>query len=137
MIRGAGALVAGLIGALLLVLALGLFGVYGVGWFKRTTADYRGQTGVREKTLADPDYRIAAYEKFYDACASVQALEDQIANTRAEKPPHWRVNVVALQNQRANLIRDYNADSRKAGTQAQFKASDLPYQLNVEEKTAC
>ena len=43
-----------------------LIAVYGFGFLQRSTADYRGGTGERERVLADPNYRIAAYDDFYN-----------------------------------------------------------------------
>lgn len=137
-----GAAGAGLyIGLVLLVLVIAATVVFVFGGFSRLTANFRGETEVREKTLADGDYRIAAYESFYDQCAAVKAIEVQLDNMRADKslPKDQRAtNVLALQNKRAQLIEEYNADARKTDTRANFLASDLPYELNQnQEHTTC
>lgn len=123
------------------IFGLALLGVWLNSEFSILTAETRGETGVREKTVADPDYRIAAYEEFYDKCAAIKAVEQQIDTMQATKglPKNQKsTNILALTNQRNTLIQQYNADSRKAGTRGQFRASDLPYQIDTtQEHTSC
>lgn len=132
--------------ALVALLVIGLIGVFGFGWFQRSTADYRGKTGQIEQVQGDGSYRIAAYDHFYDLCAAVQAQEASIGNVQAEldtKPDKQRTAVLeasltALKNNRAQLVTQYNADARKADTKGHFRSSDLPFQINLEsEHTTC
>ena len=136
MIGGVGRLIGAVV--LFFVVVIGIvFIAGGASWL---TAPFRGAVEQREIVQADGRYRIAAYEKFYDDCAAVQALEDQIAAMKANKslPESQReTNVLALTNARNTLIRNYNADSRKADTIENFKASDLPYQLDPQKETTC
>lgn len=136
----------GVVGGIAIVIAvvfgLSLLGVWLNAQFSILTAETRGETGVREKTVADPNYRIEAYEEFYDRCAEIQTYEEQIENMEAQKgllpKDQYAANVLALENQRSTAIEQYNADSRKAGTLAQFKASDLPYEIDPsQEDTTC
>ena len=136
--KGFVAIAAGIAGFILLCLLFYFVGVYVFGGAEQATANYRGQTDARNKTVANGDYRIAQYNHFYELCGSIQTLEDQIRTTKEAQPPHWKVNVVALENQRSAAIRQYNADASKAGTAAQFKASDLPDQIDInQENTQC
>lgn len=134
--------------AILLVLVFASMAIFGWGFLARGTAEFRGETGVRERVVADPDYRIASYENFYDLCASIQAKEDAAALTEAQlavpevkADPQRKAEldeyVLALRTQRAELIRRYNADARKEDTRANFLASDLPYQIDMEGSTTC
>lgn len=136
MISGVGRLIGAVI--LFFVVIVGIILISGgASWL---TAPFRGAVEQREIVQADGSYRIAAYEKFYDDCAAVQAVEDQLAVMKENKslPDVQReTNILALTNMRNTLIREYNADSRKADTIENFKASDLPYQLNLEETTTC
>lgn len=121
----------------LVVIVVTVVVIWSLQWL---TADVRGELDQREQTRADGTYRIAAYERFYDKCASVQALEDQIDNTEADEslPENQKAtNLLALRNQRNALIREYNADARKEDTRGNFLASDLPYELNPDEETTC
>lgn len=132
--------------SLLAVVTMYLVAVYGFGSLQRETADFRGETGQIEQTKANSDYRIASYDNFYDACASIQSLESKINNMTDElletkegqREIVLNASITASKNKRAELIASYNADARKEATQGQFRASDLPYQINEdEEKTSC
>jgi hypothetical protein len=75
----------------------------------------------------------------------VQSKEANITNLKTElkgKPTEereaqLRTFITAAMNGRAELINQYNADARKEGTIGQFKASDLPYQLDLQGETTC
>lgn len=141
---GVGTVVAGL--AVVGLLLVALMWVFGFGFFARETAEFRGATGQRERTVADPGYRIAAYDRFFDLCAAVQAKEAAIANLQAEaatttdaaRAGQLASAITAQRNTRAELITTYNADAAKEGTRAQFQASSLPYTLDAaQEATTC
>ncbi|MBM7598211.1 hypothetical protein JOC34_000568 [Virgibacillus halotolerans] len=132
--------------SLLAIAVLFLVSVYGFGFLQRETADFRGETGQIEDTKANSDYRIASYDSFYDSCASVQSIESKIVNMQDEleetdevqRETVLKTSITAAKNKRAELISSYNADARKEATQGQFRASDLPYELNEnEEETIC
>jgi len=130
------------VGVATLIGALMLIAVYGFGQFQRITADFRGETSQIEKTQANANYRIAAYDHFYDRCAGVQSLESKIKNMKTEleaadsdqRKTVLNTSITASKNKRAELINSYNADARKEGTRGQFKASDLPYELNEKKE---
>lgn len=132
--------------SVLTVVAIFLTIIYGGGLLKRVTADFRGETDQIEQTKADGSYRIAAYEAFYDRCASVQSLESKIRNLVEElegtdeeqRQDILNTSITASKNKRVELISAYNADARKEATQGQFKSSDLPYELDEnKEETVC
>lgn len=108
--------------------------IYGGGWLQRLTADFRGETAQIEKVQADPNFRIAAYEQFYDRMGRIEALEQQICTMQEADLPENQTatNVLALTNQRIDLIEKYEADASKEDTRANFLASDLPYEINPE-----
>jgi hypothetical protein len=109
--------------------------VFGIRW---VTADARGAGEAREQTRANGSYRIAAYDKFFDLCASIQAQEDRIVIFSDDPSPEGQVNLRAVKAKRTELIRQYNADATKSDTKGHFLASDLPYQINPnEEHTTC
>jgi hypothetical protein len=137
-------------GALLLivVIALSTMAIFGFGLFQRGTADFRGKTQQIEQTKANGSYRIASYEKFFDECAAVQDDEASITSLKEElsgnpKPSDSRIgqinaSLTALRASRVEKINHYNADARKTATEGQFRASDLPYQLDkTNEETSC
>ena len=113
-------------------------------WF---WAPWKGKVEQRQMTEGSGAYRIAAYDAFYDDCQNIVAKEQIIANYEAElsgdpKPDKARAAtlqaaITAETNARLELIASYNADSRKADTRANFKASDLPYQIDPTQETTC
>lgn len=130
--------------AILAILILAAMWVFGWGFFQRETADFRGQTDQIEQISADADYRIAAYEQFFDLCAAVQTKEAELAAAEAELALHEQgtyrhnqllANITAITTARADLINQYNADAAKADTAANFHSSDLPYNLDIESET--
>lgn len=107
-------------------------------------APWKGALEERQLTEGSGKYRIAAYEKFYDSCAAIQSKEDQIENLESEletaegdRKAQVAASITALRNTRSELIREYNADARKADTAAKFKSSDLPYTIDPEGDTSC
>jgi hypothetical protein len=126
------------VSATMIVFVLVLVLIVAGGAFTYWWAPWKGKIEQRNLTEGSGTYRISAYERFYDDCQAVVALEGQIANMKASTVPERDTNVLALQNQRISLIAEYNANSRKADTAAHFKASDLPYQIDPDnEETQC
>lgn len=132
--------------SILILVTVFLVAVYGFGFLQRETADFRGETGQIEQTKANSDFRIASYDHFYDTCASVRSLESKISNMQEEleetegtqRETVLKTSITASKNKRVELIESYNADARKEATRGQFRASDLPYELDInEEETIC
>lgn len=145
-IKAGGAVLAALLGLVVILLVIGLVGVFGLGWFTDTTADRTGKTQQEQQINGNGSYRIAAYDHFYDLCAQVQTEEQSIRNlqnelkttTDATRKTVIPASITALENNRASDINQYNADARKSYTLGQFKSSDLPFQLDItEENTTC
>lgn len=134
MIRDTGKLIGGIILGFIILVIVFLLIAFGMGWLQRWTADFRGETAQIEKVQADPNYRISAYDTFYNRYEAIEALEQQICNMRGVDLPDNQedVNEIALSNQRINLIAKYEADARKEDTKANFLASDLPYEIDTE-----
>lgn len=134
-----------IIASLAVLCIIYLIAVYGFGFMQRETADFRGETGQIEDTQANSSYRISAYDDFYDSCASVKSIESKIENLvdelenaeEAQRKSILNTSITAAKNKRAELIESYNADARKEATRGQFKSSDLPYELDIEEETTC
>lgn len=123
-------------------LTLGI--VYVSGGMQMLTAPFRGEVEAEERVQGG-DFRIAAYEAFYDQCASVQAdedrinnLEDERENAEGQRVSQLDTTITAVKNSRAEKIREYNADSQKEATRGQFRDSGLPFELDVDaEETVC
>lgn len=134
------------IGAIAVVIIIGLVGVYGFGWFQRSTADFRGGTAALEQIQADPNSRISAYEHFFNLCASIQGHEETIKALEAEleqgvsesRKEQIQGAITANQSQRNGKIREYNLDAQRDYTIGQFRDADLPHELDIEaEETTC
>lgn len=124
------AVVLGVVGLVVLVV-----GGYLIQYY---TADARGAVDQREKTRADGNYRIAAYDKFFDQCSAIQAKELTIDGLDArEVSPEFTQGmkdaaITAQQNTRISLITQYNADAAKEDTRGHFQSSNLPYTIPAE-----
>lgn len=132
------------VGVLIGIIAVVVGTMFATGTISMLTAPFRGAVEAEEQIQSGTN-RIAAYDEFYDVCASVQADEDRLDNLRAEREDadasrasQLDATITAVENSRAEKIRGYNADARKEYTDGQFRSSDLPYQLDVkEEETEC
>lgn len=132
---------------LVIVVVVALMDVFGVGFFSRATANFRGQTAAIEKTKANADFRLHSYNEFFDLCAGVQASEDriQIATDTlvrmkgTDQETTAIVNLAAIESERATLVREYNAKASRSFTDGQFRSSNLPYQLDPsrQKETSC
>lgn len=132
--------------AIAVVIAIGLIGVYGFGWFQRSTADFRGETAALEDIQADPNSRISAYNHFFSLCQSIQSHETTIKSLEAEleqgvsdsRKEQIRGAITANKSQRDSKINEYNSDARRDYTVGQFRDADLPSELDISaEETTC
>jgi hypothetical protein len=131
---------------LVVLLLLGAMYLFGFGLFQRSTAGFRGKTGVIERTKGDPSFRIASYDHFFDQCASVKSdegtikfLEEELKTGPSEqRREQINATLSTLRASRNDKINQYNADAAKAGTQGQFRDSGLPFRLDPSsEETTC
>jgi hypothetical protein len=130
----------------LVVAAAITFGsIYLFGGVQNATADYRGKTGVRERTVADADFRIATYTEYFDLCSSVQTAEAAIKNVQQElggnpaddRKAQLQQVLTAQRNTRAESINSYNSKASQDIRNA-FLDADLPYHLDVNaQETQC
>lgn len=133
------------IGVIVVALVVGLVGIFGFGWLSNATANFRGQVSARNQINGNGTYRIAAYDHFFNLCQQVQSDEVAINNDKdalkSTTDPQQKIvlqtGILALQNQRADLITQYNVDSTKSYTLGQFKSSNLPYRLTLEGNNTC
>lgn len=132
--------------AIIVVLILAAMAVFGFGLFQRGTADFRGGTKAIEKTKGSGDFRIAAYDHFFNLCAAVQSDEASIDSLKEElntnpsdgRKEQVQASMTALRSSRAEKINQYNADAHKDFTVGQFRDSQLPFTLDRNsEATTC
>lgn len=141
MLKGISLGVAAFLGVIVLIIALTLGGLV----WRYVIAEPRGKV-QQEEILQQGQNRIARYDHFFNLCAAVQsdentmeALRDELAtNPPADRVTQINATITALRSGRAEKINQYNVDARKSGTIAQFRSSDLPYQLDMTtEVTLC
>lgn len=136
--------IAASIGAFVLVAAL-MVGGFAFNWF---TAEPRGALEAREQILGSGDFRIQAYDRFFNQCAAIQSDEGRIQSLQTElettNPSPSRVgqinaSLTAIRSSRLEKINEYNADAGRNYTVGQFRDSDLPYNIdpNNEGPTEC
>jgi len=108
----------------------------------------RGEAHIR---IQSADFRIPAYNHFFDLCAAIQADEasldaqsDELSALTQGTRDYNRVltNIAGIVADRQRAIAQYNADARKDYTIGQFRDSNLPYQLDTTqhkkgEQTSC
>ena len=117
--------------------------IAGVGWgisfaWGWATAAPNGKLQARRQ-IQSGDYRIQAYNSFFDRCAAVQTSETAIDTTAAalatakgDDKSRLETNLQAQEINRAEAVNQYNADAAKSYTSGQFRASNLPYQLSTD-----
>lgn len=118
-----------------IVLVWGLVaGIWGLGV---ATAGLYGR-GEAHKVINSADFRIAAYEHFFNQYASIKSLEgqiDELTATLALMEPGTReynytlTSLTGAKALRHTAIQQYNADAMKDWTEGQFRDNDLPYQI--------
>lgn len=138
--------------AVFLLFVLATSAVWGFQWI---TAPFRGSLEARERIKADGDFRIVAYDSFFNQCASIQALEGRLefaqaaldnAIARGATPfeiRQYEADFNGISGFRSEAIAKYNADAAKSWTEGQFRSERLPYQLSTAQyvkggtKTQC
>lgn len=136
-----------LVGVIALYLVIGSavwgFGVATAGIFGR---------GEARKQIQSAEFRIEAYQTFFNQCGSIQGLEGQIDELEAQLKRfesgsrEYNITAVSLtgvKGARHQAIAKYNQDANKDYTEGQFRDRNLPHQIpdtNYPEtggKTVC
>jgi hypothetical protein len=129
------------IGVLLGLLALiaVVWGIsYGAGW---VTAPWSGALQARQEIQGSGDFRIQAYDHFFQLCASVQTMDEALQQTLTQEKTDKgsdltrdKINYGAQLNDRNDAANQYNAESAEHWTVGQFKANNLPFQIPAYQK---
>lgn len=123
--------------ALVGVIALYIVIASAVWGFGVATAGIFGR-GEAHKQIQSADFRIQAYETFFNQCASIQGLEGQSDELTAALGRYDRgsreynitvTSIAGVKGARHQAIAKYNQDALKNWTEGQFRDSDLPYQI--------
>ena len=95
--------------------------------------------GEAYKEIQSSDFRIQAYQTFFNQCASIQGLEGQIDELvvalgyyeRGSREYNITVTSIAgVKGARHQAIAKYNQDALKNWTEGQFRDNNLPYQIS-------
>jgi len=108
-------------------------------------APWKGAGDQRKATQGNAQYRIAAYDEFFNACEAIAAKERIIERyreqletaTSPDEKSRLNAAITAESNVRDEMIADYNADAAKADTRGDFRADGLPYQIDPNGTTTC
>lgn len=125
------------------VLGLGVLIGGGLG-ARALLAEPTGQLEARERTQSGTN-RIAQYERFYDLCTSAQTAQNQITNLEQERDGgvsesrevQISSSITALRGKRDESVNKYNSLATRDYTAGQFRASDLPYEIDGQEPIKC
>jgi len=121
------------IGVILLIWVL----VIAIWGFGVATAGIYGK-GEAHKEIQSSDFRIAAYEHFFNQYASIKSLEGQIdeltiqLNDMEKGSRAYNIvysSLTGTKGLRHTAIQQYNADASKDWTAGQFRDNNLPYQI--------
>lgn len=126
----------------ILVLVLVVIGIVGI--VRWASAPARGKLQAREQINSGAT-RISAYEMFFNRCAAIQGMEAALKAQKAllpkvagEERERVNTNIAGITAARAASIAQYNVDAAKSYTIGQFRASALPYSLDLNgEVTVC
>lgn len=133
-----------------IVIGLWLVIASAVWGLRVATAGIYGQGEARVK-IQSAEFRIEAYQYFFNQCASIQGLEgkiDELALQLSQMQPGTREynytlsSLTGVRGLRREAIVKYNQDAMKDYMEGQFRDRKLPYQLgnnNYPEggKTIC
>lgn len=123
------------IAAVVIVIVLAVGGAFAWRW---ATAPARGALDAREQ-IQSGDFRIQAYDHFYNLCAAVQTAEAAVdatelqitTNTDPSDLNRLQINLNGQTVNRADAVNQYNADARKGYTEGQFRSASLPFTIST------
>jgi hypothetical protein len=124
--------------AVRVVLAIGLlFGaLYGLtyAWtqFTMDTAERRGEASKQEQVEASGSYRVAQHDWFYNMCGDIKAKQQNVQLMKDSG--YGKQEVAANQAQLNEMVNDYNTKAANNYTSGQFKADELPYQVDANKE---
>ena len=99
------------------------------------TAPFRGEVAKNEQVEASGEYRVAQHDYFYNLCGDIQAKQQNIALLEEAGEDDA---VVANEMQLNELVSEYNSKASNSYTAGQFKADELPYQIDADQEvTSC
>ncbi len=134
--RDVSKMVLAVVGALVLFVVLVYGSIYFSTQVSMDTADRRGEADKMEQVEADGSYRIAKYDRFHNLCQDIQAKNEQIKLAEDSLSGTRETEVVlAHESTKAEMVGDYNSMAAQDYTAGQFRDSDLPYRIDVNDRS--
>lgn len=104
------------------------------------TAEVRGNAGEKERVVADPGYRLANRDEFYEKCADIQATNEKIENwdaqAKAATDDFAKQQALdgkfAAEQQKQDLVADYNGMAENVNRGA-FRQAELPPHIDPDD----
>ena len=118
------------------VLGLVALGVLGGIWIPRWIAPEAGLTEEIEITNRGA-YRIQGYERFYDLYEEVEAIDVKLQAYPLALDVREETECRGLLMRRADMVRQYNADSQAVRTVGQWRADNLPSRISHDLPREC
>lgn len=126
-------------------IVLAIIGVVIVGWcfsagiwgLGVATAGIYGK-GEAHKQIQSADFRIQAYDHFFNLYASIDANQKKLSDFEEQLALYepgtkeYNMTIVNINGVKSILhdsISQYNYDAQKNWTEGQFRDNDLPYQI--------
>ena len=130
--------VVALIGLFVLIGIVMAVGTWAFNWF---AAPYQGKLQARQQIQGSGDFRIQAYNHFFDQCASITTAEQnlqqfyaQLKTAKGDDRTRIETNITANVIDVNGAINQYNEDAQKSYTIGQFRSSNLPYSIPAYQK---
>lgn len=110
------------------------------------TAERRGTAEEVENVEADGDRRLAVREEFRQLCATVASQQEEIENDEEaledpaideETKSRIRLGIVGKRNTMEQNAEEYNSKAADEWSRGQFRAADLPEEIDTEEDVEC
>jgi len=131
---------AAIVCVVLVIMGIAIGVPYLVNYWSEQTANVRGETGVREDTVANADFRFGTYTQYYNLCQTAQSAQQKLKIAQdSPDNPQQDLNIQALNNQYTEAVTKYNSLSAQEA-RTPFKAANLPHTINIdptEEQVTC
>lgn len=121
----------GKIAAIFGFVILGIYGmIYLTTQISMDTADRRGEAEKMEQVEAEGEYRVAQHDYFYNLCSDIKAKQQNIKEL--ETLGGYDQEVVANRMKLNEMVSEYNTAASNNYTKGQFRADELPYQIDPD-----
>lgn len=131
--RGRNTLKAGLFiaGAVVVLILFGVGVTLLSGGLSILLAPFQGEVEKSQQVEGSGSHRIAQHDYFYNLCSSIKAKQQ---NIEALEAAGYEDAVTANRMQLNEMVEEYNANASNDYTKGQFKANELPYQIDANKE---